>query len=80
MSKNWRALGPWFHRYLRMVLTKSGVQWIDGQMRDLIRDCLLVDFKMRLVSAEAEAVAVAVAAVLIVLCGGELPMAVANAK
>lgn len=25
--KNWRALGPWFQRRLRTLLTRCGVHW-----------------------------------------------------
>lgn len=45
--KNWRALGAWFHRRLRTLLTRIGVHWNGRASRVLGRFCVSV-LRMRL--------------------------------
>lgn len=37
--KNWRDLGPWFHRRLRVLVTSSGVYWTGLFFRAEVRVC-----------------------------------------
>lgn len=36
-AKKWRALGPWFHRRLRTLVTRSGVRVRAWVSRDRVR-------------------------------------------